>query len=67
MRINKGGNIGIGTQTPQTGLAIVSNNVGIGTWTANSALQVVGNVGIGSVIPLWFLGRRPDRHNMFWQ
>ena len=51
MRINKGGNIGIGTQTPQTGLAIVSNNVGIGTWTANSALQVVGNVGIGSVIP----------------
>ena len=60
------GNVGIGTITPQTGF-VSMGNVGIGTWTANSALQVIGNVGIGSVAPVWFLGRKPDRHNMFWQ
>jgi len=44
-----GGNVGIGTTTPQDKLIVLSGNVGIGTWTATNSLIVrQGNVGIGT-------------------
>ncbi len=46
-------NVGIGTTTPQTGLAVMGN-VGIGTWTAaggNLIINSSGNIGIGSAWP----------------
>ena len=44
-----GGNVGIGTSTPQGGLTVTNGNVGIGTWAPAGALMVQGgNVGIGT-------------------
>lgn len=37
MTIHNNGNVGIGTITPQAGLAVINGNVGIGTWTAATA------------------------------
>ncbi len=49
MRITNGGNVGIGTTTPQDGFVVTNGNVGIGTWTASNSLIVrQGNVGIGT-------------------
>ena len=51
--VTSAGNVGIGTITPQTGLAITNGNVGIGTWTAGGGSLIVatGNVGIGTLTP----------------
>lgn len=44
-----GGNVGIGTTTPQGGFVVLNGNVGIGTFAPRSALVVQsGNVGIGT-------------------
>jgi hypothetical protein len=51
---NVGGNIGVGTATPQGKFVVIGGNVGIGTWAPNSQFQVNGvsylngNVGIGT-------------------
>ena len=47
--ILNGGNVGIGTTTPQGGFVVTNGNVGIGTWAPGAALIVRGgNVGIGT-------------------
>lgn len=48
------GNVGVGTNNPQTALAVTNGNVGIGTWTAAGGKLIIsssGNVGIGSAFP----------------
>jgi len=61
MTIANGGNVGIGTTTPQAAFVVTNGNVGIGTWTAAEGALVVkgsgnsyissGNLGIGSSAP----------------
>ena len=46
--VTSGGNVGIGTITPQSGFVVPFTNVGIGTWTAANDLSIVGQVAIGS-------------------
>lgn len=43
-----GGNVGVGTDTPQGKLVVTGGNVGIGTISPVFPLQIVGNVGIGT-------------------
>ncbi len=38
-----GGNVGIGTTTPQGGFVVTNGNVGIGTWAPSTFLQVIGS------------------------
>ena len=44
-----GGNVGIGTTTPQGALVVTNGNVGIGTWLPKSALEVNGQINITGV------------------
>src|SRR5208283_4824879 len=46
--VTSGGNVGIGTITPQGGLVVTKGNVGIGTWAPVNALAIVGGTSIGS-------------------
>ncbi len=59
----RGGNVGIGTSTPQGALTIINGNVGIATWAPTGYFQINkpsaspfivtsgGNVGIGTITP----------------
>ncbi len=38
-----GGNVGIGTTTPQGALVVTNGNVGIGTWAPMAKLEIMGN------------------------
>lgn len=62
--VSSNGNVGIGTNTPVAGLAVMNGNVGIGTWSPTASLEVKtpsagtiamavggGNVGIGTNNP----------------
>ncbi len=44
MRMVSGGNVGIGTTTPQGRFVVTNGNVGIGTWVPGSALQVNNSI-----------------------
>ncbi len=44
MRITNGGNVGVGTTTPQGAFVVTSGNVGIGTWAPLYDLDVKGNI-----------------------
>ena len=53
--LDNNNNVGLGTDTPQAGLTVLSGNVGLGTWTAAGGRLIVvkggGNVGIGTIWP----------------
>ncbi len=45
-----GGNVGVGSVTPQGAFTVTNGNVGVGTWAPQSALQVVGTVNATSFV-----------------